>query len=219
MNVEALFDAIKRGDTAGARSLVDQDPALLESADAEGISAVLLAVYHGQKEILHDLLARNPRLTIFEASAAGQSERVREWVSRDPGLALTYSPDGYTALGLASFFGHLEIVTLLLGRGADVNVVSRNDMAVRPLHSAAAGRHLAVAQVLLAHGADVHAKSHGGWTALHSAADHGQIEFIRLLIEHGARPDGRNEDGLSPLDLARRGAHSEVADLLARRGG
>lgn len=219
MNVEALFEAIKRGDTAGVRSLVDQDPALLESADAEGISAVLLAVYHGQKEILNDLLTRNPKLTIFEAAAAGQSERVRERVSRDPGSALTYSPDGYTALGLASFFGHLEIVTLLLGLGAEVNVVSRNDMAVRPLHSAAAGRHLAVAQVLLAHGADVHAKSHGGWTALHSAADHGQIEFIRLLLEHGARPDVRNNEGLSPLDLARRGAHSEVADLLARRGG
>jgi ankyrin repeat protein len=219
VNLEALFEAIKQGDAAAVRSLVDQDPALLESSDAQGVSAVLQAVYYGRKEILHELLARNPRLSVFEASAAGQAERVREWVSKDPGLAFTYSQDGYTALGLASFFGHLEIVTLLLGRGAEVNVVSRNDMAVRPLHSAAAGRHLAVAQVLLAHGADVHAKSHGGWTALHSAADHGQIEFIRTLLEHGARPDVRNDEGLSPLDLARRGAHSEVADLLARRGG
>ena len=219
MTLEVLFEAIKQGDAAAVRSLVDQDPALLEASDTQGISAVLLAVYYGRKEILHDLLARNPRLSVFEASAAGQSERVREWVSKDPGLALAYSQDGYTALGLASFFGHLEIVNLLLGRGAEVNVVSRNDMAVRPLHSAAAGRHLAVAQVLLAHGADVHAKSHGGWTALHSAADHGQIEFIRTLLEHGARPDVRNDEGLSPLDLARRGAHSEVADLLARRGG
>jgi len=219
VNGEALFEAIKQGDPAAVRSLIDQDPSLLNANDAEGISPVLLAVYHGRKDILHDLLARSPRLTIFEASAAGQSERVREWVSKDPGLAHTYSQDGYTALGLAAFFGHLEIVTLLLGLGAEVNAVSRNAMVVRPLHSAAAGRHLAVAQVLLAHGADVHAKSHGGWTALHSAADHGQIEFIRILLEHGALPDVRNDDGLSPLDLARRGAHSEVADLLARRGG
>jgi len=219
MTAEGLFEAVKQGDLAAVRAVLDRDPDLLQARDPDGLSAVLLATYYGRKEILHDLLRRGPRLTVFEAAAAGVLERVRRAVDDDASLATAFAPDGYTALGLASFFGHLEIVNLLLGRGADVNAPSRNEMAVVPLHSAAAAQHLAVAEVLIENGADVNVPSAGGSTALHRAAQNGQLPLVRLLLEHGARPDVADDEGVRPRQLARKENHTEVADLLHRRGG
>lgn len=219
MTAESLFQAVKEGDLAAAKAILGRDPDLLEARDPDGLSAVLLATYYGRKEILDDLLGRGPRLTVFEAAAAGVLERVREAVAEDASLATAFAADGYTALGLASFFGHLEIVNLLLGRGAEVNVPSRNEMAVVPLHSAAAARHFAIAEVLIENGADVNVSSSGGSTTLHRAAQNGQLPLVRLLLEHGARPDVADDEGVTPRQLARKENHTEVADLLGRRGG
>ncbi|MFC3918361.1 ankyrin repeat domain-containing protein [Deinococcus metalli] len=74
------------------------------------------------------------------------------------------SPDGFTPLGLASFFGRAEAAQVLLEAGADVHAVSRNPMQVQPLHSAVAGNHEALARVLVAAGADVNAEQADGFT-------------------------------------------------------
>jgi len=219
MTAEGLFQAVKQGDLDAVKAVLDRDPDLLQARDPEGLSAVLLAAYYGRREILGDLLRRGPRLTVFEAAAAGVLERVRRALDDDASLATAFAPDGYTALGLASFFGHLEIVNLLLGRGANVNAPSRNEMAVVPLHSAAAAQHLAVAEVLIENGADVNVPSAGGSTALHRAAQNGQLPLVRLLLEHGARPDVADDESVTPRQLARKESHTEVADLLQRRGG
>jgi ankyrin repeat protein len=113
-------------------------------------SAVLLAAYYGQAQILKDLLCPGAVLTPRGRRHRRDSPPASAWSAEARTTA--FSPDGYTALGLASFFGHLQAVNLLLGR-RQVNVASRNEMNVMPLHSAVAGRHLAVAKVLLEHGA------------------------------------------------------------------
>jgi ankyrin repeat protein len=219
MSLDALLEAVKRGDAAAVDDHLRGDPGLLNARDPGGNSAVLLAAYSGQARILKDLLARGPVLTAFEAAATGETRRLRECLEADAASAAAFSADGYTALGLASFFGHLQAVNLLLGRGAPVNVASRNDMNVMPLHSAVAGRHLAVAKVLLEHGADPNAVSHAGWTPIHGAADHGDMALLRVLLAHGAQPDPRNDDGLTPADLAQSKAHVEAVELLTRRAG
>lgn len=219
MTAENLFQAVKQGDRSAVAAILDRDPGLLEVHDPDGLSVLLVATYYGRKEIVGDLLGRRPRVTIFEAAAAGVLGRVRQALDGDPSLATAFSPDGYTALGLASFFGHLEVVNLLLGRGAEVNVASRNEMGVMPLHSAAAARHLAIAEVLIENGADVNTASTGGSTALHRAAENGQLPLVRLLLERGAVPDAADDEGVTARQLARKGNHIEVADLLRRRGG
>jgi ankyrin repeat protein len=217
--LDQFLDAIRRGDVTQVQRILESEPALLSARDDQGVSPVLTAVYHGQSDVLRELMALRPDLSVHEAAATGQSRRVRAWLDEDPGLATSFSPDGYTALGLASFFGHLDVANLLLGRGAEVNTASRNEMRVMPLHSAVAGRHLAIAQVLLEHGADPNAASHGGWTPIHGAADHGQVEMVRLLLDHGARPDVRNDEGLTPADMAAAKGHVQAGDMLVRRGG
>jgi ankyrin repeat protein len=114
-------------------------------------SELLQAVYRGDQ-------ARAEELDVFEAAAVGRTERLRELLDEDPSLANAWAEDGFQPLGLASFFGHVDAVRLLLERGADVNSPSRNEMKVMPLHSAAATQHpgarYELAKLLLEHGAD-----------------------------------------------------------------
>jgi len=177
----ALIAAVKAGDAALVRALLREKPALVQARDADGTSAVLLALYWGKPDVLKVLLRCRPTLTLFEAAALGKTARIRELLQERPSRVRTFSHDGYTALHLAAFFGRAPAARLLLKWGAPVNAESRNGMRVQPLGSAAAGNHTAVCRLLLAAGADVHAQQEGGFTARMSAEQNGNAELAQML--------------------------------------
>jgi uncharacterized protein len=159
------------------------------------MSELLQAIYAGDQARAGELLAANPELDVFEASAAGRAERVRELLDEDPALANAWADDGFQPLGLASFFGHVEAARLLVERGAEVNSASRNDMKVMPLHSAVAtgdpDARYELAKLLLGHGADPNTRQQDDFTPLMAAEQHGDERLRRLLIEHGAETHAR----------------------------
>jgi ankyrin repeat protein len=210
---EQLLEAIRKGDANEVAKLVERHPALVGERQS-GISAVLLAVYSGHPEIARIFLDHGATLDIFEASAIGDVDRLRELLAEDPSRANAFAPDGFTPLGLAAFFRHPEAVRLLLANGADVNVASRNTQRVAPLHSAVAGGNVEIVRDLLAHGADVHARQDFGFTALHGAAAEGSEEMIRLLLARGADPAARTDAGKTPADVARDRGKERIAELL-----
>lgn len=214
MSPDELFAAIKAGDLVRVEELLAQEPALADARDERGMSAVLTAAYWQQPAIVAALLARGPQLSFHEAAAVGATRGIDRGLAEDPGLLDSYAADGFTALGLASFFGHAGAVALLLARGASPSRPSANDMRVAPLHSAAAGGHQAIVQMLLDRGADPRASQEGGFTALHSAAQGGRADIVELLLAHGADPDATTDDGRTPRDLALEEGHEGVAELL-----
>src|SRR5580765_7317414 len=141
----AFIDAIKAGEFDRVKAMVTADPALIDARSRTGDSAILTAVYHRQKEIVNLLVARGATMTLFEACAAGEFERVERLVEDDGLGVVAFSNDGWTPLHLASFFGHPKVVELLLARGADARATSRNPNRNTPLHSALAGNHKYVA--------------------------------------------------------------------------
>jgi uncharacterized protein len=209
-----MFAAIAAGDLDRVRELIAEDAALPGARDAEGLSAVTQARYHGQDDIVDTLLAAGPELDVFEAAAVGRLERVRELLEDDPALVTALSPDGFTPLHLAAFFGHPKIARLLVERGADTNAVARNPMRVRPLHSAAAAQQLEIAELLVDHGADVNATQERGFTPLHAAAQNGDIGLARLLLGRGADREQATEDGRRAADFAAAAGHGEIRALL-----
>ena len=162
-------------------------------------SELLEALYRGDRNTVEAILAERPDLTIFEAAAVGDAKRVRELLSVQPGAAAEWSPDGFTALHLAAFFGREKVAATLLERGADVSAVARNPLRVQPLHSAAAGGHTAVARLLLQHGADPNARQEGGFVPLHAAARNDQL--YELLLASGADQDAATDDGRTAADF------------------
>ena len=77
-----------------------------------------------------------------------QRPRDRAALDRHPEQLDTYSPEGFTPLALAAHFGHLEVMRLLIDRGADVNRVATHRLAVTPLHAALFGRQVEAALLL-----------------------------------------------------------------------
>lgn len=211
-----IFDAVEANDPDAVDRLLADRPELAWARDDDDLTPVMIARYRFALGALDSLLAaRGGDLDIFEAAAVGQADVVAAALASDPALVRAWSPDGFTALHLAAFFGSTTAATVLIGAGADIEAVSRNAMGVRPLHSAAAGGHLAICRALVEAGADVNASQRGGFTALMAAAQSGDAALVELLLAAGADPSPRTDDGRSAADLAAAGGRTEIARRLS----
>ncbi len=212
---DEVMAAVQSGDLAKLQQLLAQDPSSAAARDVHGVTVIMQALYAGRTEIVKMLQDAKPELDIFEATSLGKADRVTDLIAKDSSLANVWSPDGFTPLHFACFFGQEETARCLLNCGAEVNVASRNPMKVMPLHSAAAGHNLRIVQMLLEHKADPNAKQQAGWTPLHAAAQHGDQEMLELLLKYDADPSIANEAGVTAAQLAREKGHVE---LLRRLG-
>lgn len=199
----AVIEAVKAGDKAKVEQLIGENPGLSASVDDNGTSALLTAIYYGQRQIADLLASKVPTMTIHEAAALGDVQTLKV-LSRWKDTLSSYSPDGWTPLHLAAAFGGAEATEFLLNEGADPNARSKNALDNNALHACCAISHNAhIAKLLLDKGADVNAIQHGSFTALHSAAFSGDLPMVRLLLDSGAKLDPKTDDGQTALDLAR----------------
>jgi ankyrin repeat protein len=211
-----FFDLIRQGKTAEIAEAVEAQPLVAKSRDAQGISALMLAVYTQQPVIRDFLLTHLKDLDIFEAAAVGNCERLHQLIAEDAMSARAVSSDGWTPLHLAAAFASAEPVTLLLEHGAHIHQFSHNPMRNQPLHACIAlNSSLEVVRVLLECGANVNASQHGGYTPLLQAAAAGKKDLVLLLLENGARHHCVCDRGKSAADYARERGHTEVAEILA----
>ena len=209
-----FFDAIRAGDSAKVSAMVDGNASLLSARDERGVSAFAAAKYSRQNEVAGLLLEKGMSLDIFDASMAGAMARILALLEQNPSSVSSYSPDGWTPLHLAAFFGQPQAVEALLAHGADVHARAKNATNNMPLHAAAAGRNVEAVRLLVWRGADVNARQEGGWTALHSAAQSGDVEMARLLIATGAQVEARASNNQNALDLALTKGHQAMVNLL-----
>jgi ankyrin repeat protein len=158
------------------------------------MSALLHALYAGDRAQADVLLAQNPELNVFEAAATGRAARLRELLAGDPSLANAFGEDGFHPLGLACFFGHVEAARVLLDHGADVDALSRN-------------KHIRTAAI--------HAAAASGETGTDDAR---RYELVKLVLEHGADPNLRQGDGFRAIDAARQNGDDRVKELLREHG-
>ena len=213
--LQDLFEAITSGDVASVRRLVTADPALVDARAPSGLSAVLSAIYHRRRDVLNVLVARGAALTLTEASAAGELDRVERLLQEGADVHAT-SADGWTPLHLAAHFGHVQVAERLLAHGADVAARSTNPSANTPLHAALAGRQSLTAGWLIGHGADVNAADAGGWRPVHLAVAGGHFDTLKVLVEQGADLSLANAAGLTALELARQKGDNEVIAYVQR---
>jgi uncharacterized protein len=116
-------------------------------------------------------------------------------------------------LSIAAAEGNAAIVRLLLQRGADPNIATRENR--RPLLTAAYHGHTEIARLLIDAGADIDtADSSFGFTALMEAAGRGHAGVVKLLLERGADRNIRSMDGRTAADFAFGFGRQDVLELL-----
>ena len=130
----------------------------------QDLPALILAAKEGNIEAVKQHLA------------AGTDVNVKDHFARTP-------------LSAAAYFGHKEVVRLLISKGADVNttVTSGDFKGETPLHNAAWQGHKEVAELLIAKGADVNAKRYDNTTPLELAVSGNHITVAALLRKHGGK--------------------------------
>lgn len=144
-------------------------------------------------QVLTHLRNRGAYVDICTAASIGDLDRVRELLDQDPSLAnrvseyVTYYIGSGAPLKNAAAGGHIEIVRLLLERGADPNLAEEG---IAPhghaLYSAAANGHHEIARLLLEHGAYPNPEVESSADALSRAMARSDQQMVELLCSHGA---------------------------------
>jgi ankyrin repeat protein len=212
---QEFLKAVSQGREADVNRLLEENPRLALASERHGISALMLAIYGQRPSVVQLILdRRHDDLSVFEAAALGQDGVLQSLLTRTPGLANEYGPDGFTALHLSAYFGHRRSIEQLIRAGADIDAYSHNKFHACPLQSAAAATQLEAARVLLTKGANPNCRGDGGYSPLHEAAGSGQLELARLLLQHKADVSAKGDDGKTPLDVAVEGKQSAILGLL-----
>jgi ankyrin repeat protein len=129
----------------------------------------------------------------------------------DAGISPNIKKDGiYTPLCSAIRDNSVEIVTMLLAKGADPNLTASE----YPAFKCVTHDRLHILPQLVAAGANLH-KPKG---ILETAVAHNHMEALKYLLRKGVNPNDRNEDGFTPLTTAIRDNRSEMVDMLLANG-
>lgn len=123
---------------------------------------------------------------------------------------------GYNALHLACFGGHMSIVGLLLSRSAEL-LESTDRHGKTGLHIASTHGHYQMVEVLLGQGAEINATDKNGWTPLHCAAKAGHLNVVKLLCESGASPKSETNLNCAPIWFAASENHNDVLEYLLNK--
>ncbi|KAJ6094564.1 hypothetical protein N7467_002077 [Penicillium canescens] len=120
------------------------------------------------------------------------------------------------ALNIASKNGHIDIVQLLIGKGADVNAQDSSDGSA--IEAASAHGHIDIVQLLIGKGADVNPQDSSDCSAIEAASAHGHIDIVQLLIGKGADVNTQDSSGVSAIEAASAHGHIDIVQLLIGKG-
>ena len=183
-----IHDAVSDGDLEAVMSLLDEDPALINGRNTDGMTPLNLAAINGNYEIVKELLRRNADIHIGDV-------------------------DNSQPIHLAAVSGNVQVAELILASGADINEQDNN--GTTPLGFAVGRRQTDMTRYLLEKGADVHISNAGGMTPLFYA---GTPEIVELILDSGADIDARSNDGTTPLLAAVWRGRADLASCLLGRG-
>lgn len=127
-----------------------------------------------------------------------------------------------TVLDEAAFWGHTEMVQLLINHGANLDTPVRSDTRMTVFQNAVNDEYEVIVELMIQAGADVNAPAgeRGGRTALQAAVMKGNMALVELLLDSEARIDalGAERGGRNALQAAAGSGNKTLVELLIKRG-
>jgi ankyrin repeat protein len=184
-----------------------------------------VAVSHGNLARVQELLALYPSLLLVNASWNELAVEAGAHVGFKDGVRLQLDSGAPCSLPTAAMMGMTGRVRALLAEDPErIHECGAHNMPLAwfPAIGGGSPEQLEIARFLLDRGVLVNAHKRGQ-TALHWAARGGHVEMADLLLAAGADVNARAKlapgQEATPLAVAQKGDHKDVADLLRRHGG
>ena len=123
---------------------------------------------------------------------------------------------GMSPLWMASYLHRSEIMSLLIGRGADLEFKCQQ---MTPLMATAQEGHVAAARILIEAGANVNASSDDGLTPLMIAIRDGHTAIVEHLLTCRVDLEAKTKQGSDAMDVATQFEQPEIISMLKRAAG
>lgn len=150
---------------------------------------------------------------IHKAAKDGHLETVKSLLAKDPELLNAGNKLQQTALAIASYSGHQEIVDFLIEKGADIH--KKDKFGAMPIHMAVVKGHIEIVKKLVAKGADITAKTVNGKVPMQLAFEGEHTDIIELFLDRGIPINAPiNDFGRTLLHKAAIMGKTKVANLL-----
>uniref|UniRef100_T1IU24 Uncharacterized protein n=1 Tax=Strigamia maritima TaxID=126957 RepID=T1IU24_STRMM len=197
----------------------------VNAQSSSGNTPLMYACAAGYEEVVKVLLEagsnvedhnENGHTPLMEAASAGYVCVASLLLQHGAGINTHSNEFKESALTLACYKGHLEMVRFLLEAGADQE--HKTDEMHTALMEASMDGHVDVARLLLDSGAQVNMPADSFESPLTLAACGGHVELAMLLLERGANIEEVNDEGYTPLMEAAREGHEEMVALLLSQG-
>lgn len=193
--IDMIDELLERGADINAARFDGARPIQLTNGDYtyRGWRDVPKDIATTPQEVLDHLRTRGAYVDINTAASTGDLERVRELLDSDPSLAnrvseyVTYYIGSGAPMRNAAARGHIEIVRLLLDRGADPNLPEEGIAPLgHALYSAVYHGHYEIAKLLLEKGAYPNPPVESSADALSIAKLNKDEKMAELLCSYGA---------------------------------
>jgi len=218
----ALHRAVRENDAGEVETLI-KNGSDVRAATRYGVSAIGLAATNGNVAILRMLLdagadpdSATPggETPLMTASRAGHSDAAALLLDHGAMMGSADTVHGQTALMWAVAENHINVVKLLVARGADVNartqvMVPRGEYT--PARAGGASGNGIIRQRALP-------TAQGGMTPLLFAVRDGNTEIVRFLLDHGADINLASGNHTTPLLIALLNGQVTLARELLTRG-
>ena len=155
--------------------------------------------------------SQNNAKALHKAVISGDSVKVLSLLENGVDVNSVY--DGGTALYLAAYEGHLDIVNILLDSGAHID--SRdNSYGNTALGAAVYKNDRIIVKRLIKAGADVNTRDQDGYTVLMIAVANADYEIVLDLLKVGADLNAIDQENRTALKWASELHKDSIADLL-----
>lgn len=216
-----IIKAAEKGNMEQVKTLLKQDPNLINVRDGFGCTPLHSACSGGHIEVVKLLLSQGAKVDAMAEDRSTPFSRA-----------------------VGSVHANKEVVKLLLSQGVDVNNV--NAKGSTPLHSTAGNNGWSgrseIVKLLIEKGAEVNTKTFidGSWrpwdqgeTPLHTVVNFDAlklgnsvttqarvdaVEVVKILLDHGADFKTKTSKGFTALQLAEKNHYPKVAELLRKHG-